>query len=188
MKTTVYEEEARDFFTLEYPPLFRYAFYFTGDKELAEDLCQETFIRWFQMDGQQDIETPRAWLKKVLSRLVVSNYRRQKTRAGLEIGLGERPVAYLDQGFESLEVEDLLSRLPWRDQLLIKMKFSGSTYQEMAEITGIAVGSVGTLLARAIKKLRNDFPGGEVGQNHELSGSGKIITVRGQNAVIFGNE
>lgn len=146
---------------------------------MAEDICQEAFIRWFSLERPDQIEVPRAWLKKVLSRLAISNYRHQKVRNAVETRLADDQIKYVDRGFEQLEVEDILSHLPWRDQVLLKMKMAGLSYQEMAEAAGIATGSVGTLLARAYKKVRQEYSGEGGSQTHEMSRPGKIVTLHG---------
>lgn len=179
LRTRFSEKDSREFFEKEYPPLYRYAFYLTGDQGLAEDICQETFIRWFSLERPDEIEMPRAWLKKVLSRLAISNYRHQKVRNNVETRLADDQIKYVDRGFEQLEVEDILSHLPWRDQILLKMKMAGLSYQEMAEAAGIAPGSVGTLLARAYKKVRQEYSAEGRSQTHGMSRPGKIVTLHG---------
>lgn len=139
-------------------------------------MCQEAFIRWFSQDRVEEIKSPRAWLKTVVARLVISNYRRQKHRSGLERSLGDTVLAWKEPGFARMEMEELLDHLPVRDQILLRMKAGGCSYQEMAQAAGIAMGSVGTLLARALAKLREEYLR-EEGPRHAMPGSGKVVDV-----------
>jgi RNA polymerase sigma-70 factor (ECF subfamily) len=149
---------------------------------LAEEICQETFLRWFRLNNQEDVEFPRAWLKKVAGRLAINYGKRNNMIASREILQdpdtisGESRTA---QDIERLEVEDILSRLPWREQMLLKMKMAGESYRSISEALDIAPGSVGTLLARAMKKFREEYTGKEGEHNHEMPGRRQTTNVSG---------
>jgi RNA polymerase sigma-70 factor (ECF subfamily) len=65
-------------------------------------------------------------------------------------------------------VRQILNRLSERDQQLLLMREEGFKYDEIARVIGVAPASVGTLIARALKKFvaefeareRNDGPRG----------------------------
>jgi len=176
------QEEAEAFFRQEYPYLFRYAFYLTSNRELSEELCQETFLRWFKQKNYREIEAPRAWLRKVMSRLAINDMRRRKLRGRLEIELPPDKIdtiVSIAPEILRLEVEDVLQRLPWKEQMLLKMKMSGMSYAEMADVMEVSIGSVGTMLARAMKKFKYEYQGKEAGRDHEMPGRGKTLTIFG---------
>jgi len=176
------QEEAEKFYNREYPALYRYVIYLTGDREISEEICQESFIRWFGLEDSGGIEYPRAWLKKVASRLTVNHFRRQNLRSGLEKALEpekmELMATTMEKDLERMEIEDTLSRLPWRDGLLLKLRMEGRSYQELAELLDIAPASVGTLLARAMKRFRTEYEGKEAGQD-EVPRRGNVIRLFG---------
>ncbi|MEN6351357.1 MAG: sigma-70 family RNA polymerase sigma factor [Syntrophomonas sp.] len=174
------QKVAAEFFNQEYPSLFRYALFLTGEGESAEELCQEAFLRWFTLPDQQTIEYPRAWLKRVLSHLAVNYFRRQKLRSRLETVIDPEKIestVAMENDIQRLEVEDIISRLPWRDQMLLKMKTAGITYKEMAEILNISIGSVGTLLSRAMERFRHEYQEKEGSKENEMRGSRPTLTV-----------
>ncbi len=165
--------EAEDFFAQEYPLLYRYALYLTRDQEISQDLCQETFIRWFRRkDQEQMVENPRAWLKKVLSNLAINHFRHRKVQNKIESGFDEAEAGTttMNQDLIRLEVEEILSLLPWKEQILLKMKMAGMTYAEMGEVLDVSIGSVGTMLARAMKRFKTLYEGKEVSSKNEMSG------------------
>ncbi|WP_054692899.1 RNA polymerase sigma factor [Syntrophomonas palmitatica] len=176
------QDQALEFYNQEYPALYRYALYLCSQRETAEEICQETFLRWFRLDNQGEIEYPRAWLKKVAGRLAINYGRRHTLIASHEILQDPETISRennTEQQIERLEVEDILSRLSWRDQILLKMKMAGESYQSIAEALDIAPGSVGTLLARAMTKFREEYMGKEGEHNHEMSGRRKTSTISG---------
>ncbi|MEN6327473.1 MAG: sigma-70 family RNA polymerase sigma factor [Syntrophomonas sp.] len=177
------QKEAAEFFNQEYPPLYRYALYLVKDKETAQDLCQEVFLRWFNSPRPQDIKVPRAWLKKVLSNLAFNYLRQQQLRFKWEnTARSDLTGNHEDwqQDFTRLEVEAALATLAWKEQILLKMKMAGLSYAEMAEATGLAIGSVGTMLMRAMQKFKAVYDEKEVGTKHEMSKTRPIITISGE--------
>lgn len=68
-----------------------------------------------------------------------------------------------------LEVEEILSSLPWKEQMLIKMRLADMSYKEIAEALQVSVGSVGTMLARAMNRFKQAYEGKEVDVINDLS-------------------
>lgn len=177
------EKIAEAFFHTHYPCLYPYALYLVSDEETARDLCQEVFLRWFRLEDPDRIENPRAWLKKVLGNLAYNHLRRRKLQNSLEVNT---PVEMLEargdmeNHITHIEVEEILSRLRWKEQVLLKMRMAGSSYSEIAESLEISIGSVGTLLARAMKKFRQEYEGKEVGEDEHVPGRRTVVAAFGR--------
>ncbi|MGE5380056.1 MAG: sigma-70 family RNA polymerase sigma factor [Methylocystaceae bacterium] len=165
-----YNDEARRFFDSEYPGLYRYALYLTRHQETAEEICQETFLRWYKLPRPEEIERPRAWLRTVGAHLAYNHLRRQNRRLQLESSepLDMIPLARQPDTAQ-LEVEDVLNRMSWRDRMLIKLRMVGLSYNEIAEVMDLSLGSVGTMLARALKRFKEEYQGKEAGIKDEMS-------------------
>jgi len=151
-----YNDEARQFFDSEYPGLYRYTLYLTRHPETAEEICQETFLRWFKLSHPEEIERPRAWLHTVGARLAYNHLRRQSLRWQLEVSepVEMMPLASPAQTAQ-LEVEDVLNRMSWRDQMLIKLRMAGLSYAGIGDARELATGAVGPMLARALKRFKD---------------------------------
>jgi DNA-directed RNA polymerase specialized sigma24 family protein len=66
--------------------VFGYLWRVTGDRQLASDLCQETFLRaWQHFDTLRAYEQPRGWLLRVATNLALNRRRRVHTRVGAPI-------------------------------------------------------------------------------------------------------
>jgi DNA-directed RNA polymerase specialized sigma24 family protein len=91
--------------------------------------------------------------------------------------------AYLDvQNTDSIdmlriEVQDVLGRLKWKDQVLLKMRMSGMSYSQIAEALDISIGSVGTMLVRAMKRFRLEYEEKEAVKTDEMPGGHSIANV-----------
>jgi RNA polymerase sigma-70 factor (ECF subfamily) len=64
------------------PPIFNYVYHLMGDKDLAEDLSQDIFLRAYMMLPRLDIERPfKPWLFRVAHNCCIDELRRRNRRA-----------------------------------------------------------------------------------------------------------
>ena len=108
----------------------------------------------------------------MLSNLAINHFRHKKVQNKIESGFdeAENSATTMNQDLIRLEVEEILTLLPWKEQILLKMKMAGMTYVEMAEVLDVSIGSVGTMLARAMKRFKTLYEGKEVSNRNEVSG------------------
>jgi RNA polymerase sigma-70 factor, ECF subfamily len=142
----------------ELPRLRRYARALVRDRAAADDLVQDTLERaWSRIAQWRPGSDLRAWLFGIMHNLRVDQLRRP--------GLNTLPMG--DEGFEvptratqsdHLEVNDLeaaLARLP-EDQrvVLLLVALEEMSYEEIAGLLGIPVGTVMSRLSRGRERLR----------------------------------
>ena len=146
-------------FDQHYPALVRYCQRLTGDRDLAEDIAQESMVRLFDHQVTGPGAGVRAWLFKTATHLVRDRYRVGKNRLRL---LEENPVVPSEpespeRGLERREAQararEALDALPPRDREILLMRYSGFSYKEIAETVEVAATSIGTLLARAERRF-----------------------------------
>lgn len=144
-----------------YPALFRYLQRITGDPDVANDAAQEAFMRLLEHPMPE--EEAKRWLFTVATNAIRDRARKQSTRRRLVPKvkqLAERPPQP-DEAAERSEavriVRATLEKIPERDRQLLLLREEGFSYKEIAEAVGVAPGSVGTLIARAIKKFEAEY-------------------------------
>jgi RNA polymerase sigma-70 factor (ECF subfamily) len=146
-----------DLFERLYPSLFRYLNRLTGDADAAEDIAQEAFVRLLK----QQLPEPeiRPWLFTVAMNLVRDrarkNERRQRLLSGAPamVSMEPRPDDRVEQIEDIEAVRAALEKLSDRDRQLLLMREEGYKYEEIAGVIGVAPASVGTLIARALKRF-----------------------------------
>lgn len=144
-----------------YPSLFRYLHRLTGDADTADDIAQEAFVRLLRYSLPEAEAKP--WLFTVATNLVRDHARKATRRERLLAAVRPAPAAapLPDVAYERTEriegVRSALSRLSARDQRLLLMREEGFTYEEMARAVGVAPTSVGTLLARALRRFSEAY-------------------------------
>lgn len=148
-----------------YQDLHRFLTGKVWDPERAHDLAQETYAR--ALRHQPD--NPRAWLFSVAANLARDEARGAvRRRRHLRLLEGEADVApsAAPAAPDRLEREELrrgvreaLERLSERDRDVLLLWSAGNSYREIAEVTGLAPGAIGTTLARARKRLVDEYEG-----------------------------
>ena len=132
-----------------------------GDRELAEDITQETWLRAVKAwrdDGLPD--RPIAWLSTVAARLL-SNYRRRQAPQRLEDGSGDTlpaPPADEDGPGRESTVRKALAKLPALQMRLLRaFHFERRPVAEIAASMGISERGVEGRLRRARQRLRREI-------------------------------
>ena len=146
-----------------YPELVRFLTRKVWDPERARDLAQEAFVRALRHAPRR----PRAWLFQVAANLARDEartvLRRRKHLTLLKSEEEGRQARAVDPGREMERAETwdrvrvALDALAERDREVLLLWDAGQSYPEIAEQTGLAVGAVGTTLARARKRLARAY-------------------------------
>lgn len=155
----VIKGEVVELYRLHAAGLYRYAVALAHDADAARDAVQETFLRYYQarVEGTA-IQTEAAWLFRVLRNFVLDQHRGAAARetVGLE-GLHDRTDEKQDVEAEAGHREvaaQALRLLSPRELECLRLRTQGLRYGEIAAILEIEVGTVGALLARGLRKLR----------------------------------
>jgi RNA polymerase sigma-70 factor (ECF subfamily) len=153
--------------------LLRYLVYLAGNRELAEDLFQETWIRVLerghQYDGKHEFST---WLYAVARNLTI-DYLRKKSPVSLD-GLMEdgqqsllepadtRPMAWevVAQHEQAERISAALVGLPAEYRETVMLRFQeGLALEEIATVTGARLGTVKSRLYRGLNMLMSRLKG-----------------------------
>ena len=153
-----YERSAR--------PLWAYLARVSGDAMLADDLLQESFVRFLCAAHPEDGEvSARRYLFRIATNLMRDHWRRPRAAS-----IDEIPEDRLHVREQSAQSDSkamlgpaLASMKPRERQLLWLAYAEGYTHREIAGITGLASASIRLLLFRARRKiarlLREQTPG-----------------------------
>jgi RNA polymerase sigma-70 factor (ECF subfamily) len=152
------DAELERLFKTYHDALVRYLTRRLGDRDWAEEVAQETFLRALR---QEHLTNERAWLFAVATNLVRDDARREdRRRQKLRLLAEEAREVEVESAESALEraQEAALARkavdaLIERDRLALLMREEGLNYEEIAEALGLSVGSIGTTLARARRRL-----------------------------------
>ena len=152
-----------DVYRNTFPDLVRFLHRKVWDVERAQDLAQEAFVRALRHQPKK----PRAWLFQVAANLARDEartaIRRKRHLTLLKSEREDEQASVLDPSNElsdkerTVRVRAALDSLTERDREVLLLWDAGQSYTEIARQTGLAVGAVGTTLARARRRLAEAY-------------------------------
>ena len=151
----------RQVFETEQSPLLRYAFGLVGQRETAQDLVQEAFLKLHA--HWQDVANPRAWLFRSIRNLALNHLRDHQRETSLEATQEwASTTPDPEQALGKLEaigtLQLLIAELPSEDRKLIRLKYHQKLkYDQISQHTGLSVGNVGYKLHHLLKHLADSL-------------------------------
>lgn len=143
-----------------------------GERAAAEDVAQEAFFRlWRQAGRWQAKARIGTWLYRVAHNLCIDRLRAQGKLSDREVpdrpDPAPGPFAARHQSQVAARVEAALAGLPERQRTALALvHFEEVGNSEAAEIMGVSVEALESLLARGRRRLRQDL----AGERDELRG------------------
>ncbi len=150
--------------------VFNVALQMTGNREDAQDMTQEAFIKAYSsLSTFRGDSKFSSWLYRIVSNVCLDFKRRQSRRpsSSLTVEDDEGENIQLDIADESQSPEALLERKMTREavraglqqlpdeqrQILLLREIQGLSYEEIGEVMGLEAGTVKSRIFRARKKL-----------------------------------
>ncbi|MCW5965364.1 MAG: RNA polymerase sigma factor [Bryobacterales bacterium] len=140
-------------------PVFRYLASLTHRHAEAEDLLQETFLRFFrELANGNSVRDPKAWLFTVAHNLAMDHHRNVVESCGdaqlltLEDGRVDVEAEMLAGERDRWLTDALLSLSPQQRQCL-ELRAEGLRYREIASVLGVQISTVRTFIVRAVTRL-----------------------------------
>lgn len=155
---------------------YNVAYRIMGDADAAADVCQEAFLSAFKHIRALRSKSFRSWLLRIVTNICYDHLRYQRRRPASSLEelttsdeAGENPEHFSwmtsggagpEEQIVSHELADVIqsgiASLPADQRAIIVLSdVQGFSYQEIAEITGIPLGTVKSRLSRARAKLRD---------------------------------
>src|SRR4051794_281097 len=152
--------------------VYRYALVVLRNQADAEDVTQTTFLNAYRaMEKGERPRAPQNWLIAIAHNVCRQRFRQSQRRP--------TEVVYEEELAETLVEEDALTAEDIRRALghlafnqrsaLVMRELEGRSYQEIAEILGLSVSAVETLIFRARRALREQLEDGITCHEAELS-------------------
>lgn len=157
------EREVQAAYDLYGGELFGFAFKALDDRQLAEDVVQETFVRaWRSPRGFEPNQgSLRTWLFAIARNSVVDAVRRRKVREGHGPSswdaVSDSAPAFdaVDQLLDRIQLGEALERLsPQHREAVVEVYFGGRTSAELGEELGVPVSTMRSRLHYGVRSLR----------------------------------
>ncbi|MFD2705935.1 RNA polymerase sigma factor SigX [Salibacterium lacus] len=162
------KEEFERLYETYHHALFQYLFYMVRDKETAEELVQEVYIKVFHsFDSFEGKSTEKTWLYSIARHVGIDWIRKQNRKKRKWLGvlgpltkeevrdpapLPEEVVSAREDAREVFDGMDHIS--PDQRQVLVLRYMDSLSIKETAEVLGWSESKVKTTQHRAVKKLQ----------------------------------
>jgi len=154
----------KDLYYIHYPVLFRYVVYRIGDREIAEDIVQETFVRiWNNRSRLDSNKSFFSLIARISSNLCYDHFRHQKVKIQHQEKLPElysKNKKNPESGHDLNEMKEAIwnavnDHLPDKcRKIFLLSRNERKTNQEIADLLNISKRTVENQLYRALKILR----------------------------------
>lgn len=139
--------------------LYRYAYWLCHEKQVAEDLVQETFLRaWRALDSLKDEKAAKSWLITILRRENARRFERKRFDMSEyeEVSIADNGAISNEQRIENQWLRDKIALLPeeYREPLVLQV-IGGFNGEEIASILELNKNTVMTRLFRARNQLKD---------------------------------
>ena len=166
-KNNIFEDE----FMPHLKSIYNFAFRLTGEEEDAKDLVQDTYLKAYRfIHSFQKGTNAKAWLFKILKNSFINEYRK-KSKIPTQIDYQELENYYNSKSVDKKitidlrsemvqnkigdEVTHAINALPVNFRMVIILHdLEGFTYEEMAKILDIPIGTVRSRLHRTRNILK----------------------------------
>jgi RNA polymerase sigma-70 factor, ECF subfamily len=145
-----------EFFHVERDRLFRVMFVITKNRQEAEDLSQEAFVRvWERWDTVGAMENPAGYLHRTAMNLFRSRYRRALLAARRGIGIATEEDAYAAIDDRQVALQALGSLAPRQRAAIVLTEVLRYTAEEAGSMLGIRAATVRALHFQARSALKS---------------------------------
>lgn len=169
------------------PHLRAFARSLSGNRDVADDLVQETLLKaWAARKRFQAGTNMRAWTFIILRNHYLSQVRRNRFRGEWDELTADRVLAApasQDRHIDLTDLQRALQELPQpQREALILVGAGGFAYEEAAEICGVAVGTIKSRVARGRTALEAILDQGNLPARAgtETSGNGALAEIMGE--------
>lgn len=136
--------------------IYNYLHLMLGDRDMAEELTQDTFVKVYFKAGSLKTGNLKSWIYTIATNLARSEFRKIKVRKLLSLSdVNEGQIAYEYDHHDSLILEQTLAALPEKYRIAVVMKdINNFSLDEIADILKKPVSTVKTLIFRGRQKMR----------------------------------
>jgi RNA polymerase sigma-70 factor (ECF subfamily) len=150
-------------------PLTNYVYRFLGDRDICTDIVQDTMIKFYlHKDSYKSFAKFSTWIYTIAGNLARNELKRRKRRTIFSINNDDddKKVQIEDTSFVSPErstdskmkgeiiQKALLKVKPVYREVVILRDIEGLSYEEIAEVTGLSIGTVKSRINRGRKHLQ----------------------------------
>ena len=141
----------------QYDKIYRYCYFKLYDKQLAQDITQETFLRFYQQGLSFDHGRELPYLYTIAKNLCIDEFRKQAVDSIEELE-SEATSDPAEEWIDMLVLRSIVSNLPNDEQELLFLRYVNELpITSICKITGLSRFAVYRRLSKALKWLKEEL-------------------------------
>ena len=142
----------------QYDRLLRYCYMKLRDRSLAEDITQESFLRFLESRSYRNTGKEMAYLYTIAGNLCTDHYRKKKAENVGDAAELPEPESDMPELEERIAVEDALDRLPSDEREVIVLRYMAELpVGEIGRMLGLSRFAVYRRMASAMNRLKKEM-------------------------------
>jgi len=151
----------RSIFDQYYESIRSFAYYKTGDVDLADDIVQETFLKIWTNRSEVKNDTVKSLLYTIASNIIKNHFKHQKVVFNFQKNdqpneLSDETDSNLRQEELNRKLQDALAEIPEKSREVFLMnRIEGLTYTDIADRLGLSVKAIEKRMSEALSIIRS---------------------------------
>lgn len=141
----------------QYDKIYRYCYFKLYDKQLAQDITQEAFLRFYRQGLSFDNGRELPYLYTIAKNLCIDEFRKQPA-GNIEEAANEAAVDPSEGWLDTLVLRAVVSQLPSDEQELLFLRYVNELpITSICKITGLSRFAVYRRLSKSLKWLKEEL-------------------------------
>lgn len=141
----------------QYDKIYRYCYFKLYNKQLAQDMTQETFLRFYRQDVRLESGKELAYLYTIARNLCADAFRK-KTVYSLDAIAEEAVQDTSEELINSLTLRAAIAKLPQEEQELLFLRYVNEiSVTSICKMTGMSRFTVYRRLSKTVKRLKEEL-------------------------------
>lgn len=139
--------------------IFNYLSVMMGNREVAEELTQDTFVKVYFKAKSLRTDNIKAWIYRIATNLAISEIRKRKIKGLFSLGdVNEINFSIMEKPGSEMELEETLLLIPEKYRVpLIMKEVDNFSFEEMSEILKKPVGTLKSLVFRGKERIKKEL-------------------------------
>jgi len=143
-------------------PIYNYLSLLLGDRQIAEELTQDTFVKVYFKAHTLKSDHPqacKAWIYSIATNLARSEFRKNRLKKMFSLSeMHDRQASYTPQFEGELVFKQLLAMVPekWRVPLIMR-EIHNFSFEEISSMLNKPIGTVKSLVFRGRENLKKQY-------------------------------
>jgi RNA polymerase sigma-70 factor (family 1) len=150
-------------FRLYYKTIRNFVFFRCGDRDMAEDIAQDTFVKLWEVRDRVDRKTVKSYLYTIAQNTTINQQKRQQLLYKFQKRTtsqqdGDTPEKLAEMAQYEERLQQVIASLPdGGREVFLMNRLEDLTYQEIADRLGLSVKAIEKRMSKVLRIIREQL-------------------------------